>query len=185
MLLLVSYGLMERHLQRRARVLTEILRCSARSSQNARNSATVQSSAARGVAIGLRSVEAIAGTQREDQRLKIERRHVGCAHGPLDRCSGNDDDAALTHVSPREFQEQLNRCFRFQWYHLSEISVLIKLQSGRFTEDFGRPVEASGSGGSLMVGRGRRVMGIGDGSNGPSDAGSGSFLKPSGPRKGR
>lgn len=33
-------------------------------------------------------------------------------------------------------------------------------------------------------GRGRWVMGVGDGSNGPSDAGSGSFLKPPGLRRG-
>lgn len=35
-----------------------------------------------------------------------------------------------------------------------------------------------------MAGRGRRVMGIGDGSNGSSGADSGSFLKPPGLRRG-
>lgn len=59
-----------------------------------------------------------------------------------------------------------------------------KITIGSVYRGFGRPVEAGGSGRSLMVGRGRRVMGIGDGSNGSLGAGSGSFLKPPGLRRG-
>lgn len=59
-----------------------------------------------------------------------------------------------------------------------------KITNACFEEGLGRLVEAGGSGGSLMAGRGRRVMGIGDGSNGSLGAGSGSFLKPPGLRRG-
>lgn len=59
-----------------------------------------------------------------------------------------------------------------------------KITIGRITEEIGMLVGAGGGGGSLMAGRGRRVMGIGDGSNGSLGAGSGSFLKPSGLRGG-